>query len=134
MTEAVKKAILLVDHGSQLHEANEMLAGVAELLAEQDPAYHVAIAHMELAEPTIEQGIDACVAGGAKDITVFPYMLSPGRHATEDIPRLVRQAMRRHPGVNCRVARPLGLHSLLARVILERVREAATQKEALITG
>jgi sirohydrochlorin ferrochelatase len=134
MTKGVKKAILLVDHGSRLPEANEVLAGVAELLAEQDAGYHVEISHMELAEPTIEQGIEACVAGGAKDITVLPYLLAPGRHATADIPRLVRQAMNKHPGIDCRLAQPLGLHPLLARVILERVREAATREEALIAG
>jgi len=118
------KAILLVDHGSRLREANEMLAEVATLVSEESPEYHVEYSHMELAEPTIGQGFAACVKAGAQEITVHPYMLSPGRHATQDIPRLVQEAAGRHPGVSYHVTEPLGLHALLAKVVLERVREA----------
>lgn len=118
------KAILLVDHGSRLRDANEMLAEVAALVSRESPEYHVEYAHMELAEPTIDQGFDACVEAGAQEITVHPYMLSPGRHATQDIPRLVKAAAGRHPGIRYHVTAPLGLHALLAKVVLDRVREA----------
>ena len=67
------KAILLVDHGSIRKEANEMLIDMAKLV--QSMAGDAAIieyAHMELAEPTIAQGISKCVEAGATDVTVFP--------------------------------------------------------------
>ena len=91
------------------------------------PEYHVEFSHMELAEPTLEQGFAACVAAGARDITVHPYMLSPGRHSTLDIPRLVATAAHRHPGVTYRITEPLGLHPSLAQVVLERVRAAGEE-------
>ena len=69
-----------------------------------------------------------CVAAGAEDITVIPYMLSPGRHATQDIPRLVAEAVQKHSGVAFRVAEPLGLHPGLAEVVLERVRKASQER------
>ena len=122
-----RKAILLVDHGSRLAEANNLLAEVASLIERSSPGHVVKPAHMELAEPTIEQGFDACVAAGAVDITVQPYMLGPGRHATQDIPRLVDEAARRHPGVAYRVTGPLGLHEGLARAVLDRVQEAESK-------
>jgi sirohydrochlorin ferrochelatase len=115
-----RQALLVVDHGSRLHEANEMLEGVAEILRRQRPDLIVHIAHMELAEPTIQQGVDACVAEGARDIIVHPYMLSPGRHATRDIPRMAAEAASRHPDVTTRVTGPLGLHDKLGEVVLER--------------
>jgi len=123
-----QKAILLVDHGSKLREANELLLAVAGIVARRSSAYHVEIAHMELAEPTIAQGLQACVAAGARDVTVHPYMLAPGRHATLDIPGLVEEAARAHPGLTWRVTEPLGLHELIADVVLERVREAEGKK------
>ena len=123
-----RKAILLVDHGSKLREANDLLAEVARIVARRSPAHHVEIAHMELAEPTIAQGLRACVAAGAMDVTVHPYMLGPGRHSTRDIPDLVEEAARAHPGLTWRVTKALGLHELIADVVLERVREAEGKK------
>jgi sirohydrochlorin ferrochelatase len=115
------KAILLVDHGSVRDEANRMLDCVGNLvqrMAGTDVV--VRIAHMELAEPTIDQGVDACVAAGATEIVAFPYMLSPGKHSTRDIPRLVREAAARHPAVRVTVTPAFGVHEKLAEVVLER--------------
>ena len=113
-------AILIVDHGSRRAEANEMLAEVGEIVKKQRPGLIVHTAHMELADPTIEQGIQACVNDGAKEIIVHPYMLSPGRHATSDIPRIAAESAESHTDVSVRVTGPLGLHEKLGEVILER--------------
>ncbi len=112
-------ALLIVDHGSRRQEANDMLEGVAEVIRRQREDLIVHIAHMELADPTIEAGIQACVEDGATDIVVHPYMLSPGRHATEDIPRMSQAAADRC-GVTVRVTGPLGIHDKLGEVVLER--------------
>ena len=77
-------------------------------------------AHMELAEPSIATGFADCVAAGAADVTVFPYMLSPGKHVTRDIPRLVDEAARSHPEVACRVTPAFGVHAKLAELIAQR--------------
>lgn len=100
-----------------------MLLDVARLLAQAAPEYHVEIAHMDLAEPTIEEGFVACVAAGAREVIVHPFMLSPGRHSRSDIPLLVAQAARQHPGVSARVTEPLGVDPRLVDVILRRVEE-----------
>ena len=122
------KAILLIDHGSVKAEANELLEEIARLVARLAPGYHVTAAHMELAPPDIAAGIAACVAAGSTDITVMPYMLAPGRHSTDDIPRMALEAAERHEGVRVRVSEPLGADSRLAEVILARV-EAAREKQ-----
>ena len=51
---------------------------------------------------------------------VHPYFLAPGRHSTQDIPRLVTEAASSHPGVAYTVTEPLGLHDKIIEVILER--------------
>jgi sirohydrochlorin ferrochelatase len=117
----VKRAILLVDHGSRRIEANEQLERIAELVAARLPDAIVHIAHMEIAEPDIAHGVDACAADGADEIVVHPYFLAPGNHSTNDIPRLVREAAARHPSLRVRMSEPLGLHPKLVDVILERV-------------
>lgn len=123
------KAILLVDHGSVKPQANDLLGEIARLVAAKAPGYHVEASHMELASPGIADGIAACVKAGATDITVVPYMLAPGRHSTDDIPRISMQAAGRHEGLRIRVSEPLGVDSRLAEVILARVEEARGGQE-----
>jgi sirohydrochlorin ferrochelatase len=115
------KGILIVDHGSTKHEANHMLQNMADLIqsmAGSDVA--VRYAHMELATPDIATGFASCVEAGATDVTVFPYMLSPGRHSTSDIPRMVADVARKYPQVTFSVTPAFGLHEKLAEVVLER--------------
>ena len=117
-------AILLVDHGSRRAESNEQLEEIAKLVRAREPGRIVRIAHMELAEPSVAEGVAACVADGAREIVVHPYLLGPGRHSREDIPRLAAEAAAAHPGVEVRVSGPLGVHASLVDVILDRVGEA----------
>lgn len=118
---APSTAILLIDHGSRLDSANAMLAEVAALVqAAVGDTVAVQFAHMELAPPDIAAGFAACVAAGATEVVAHPYMLAPGRHATADIPRLVAAAASVYPHVRYQVSAPLGVHPLLAQVVLER--------------
>ncbi len=116
----MSKALLIVDHGSVRDEANRMLEGVAEILRRQRPGLIVHIAHMELAAPTIKDGVAACVRDGATEVIIHPYMLSPGRHATSDIPALAREAATDFPNITYSVTDPLGLHDKIGEVVLER--------------
>ena len=115
------KGILIVDHGSRLADANDMLREMADVIQNMAGSEVVVrYAHMELAAPDIPEGFAECVKAGATDITVFPYMLSPGRHSTSDIPRMVTEAARAFPHVSFNVTPAFGLHEKLAQVVLER--------------
>jgi len=113
--------IILVDHGSKKSAANDMLFDVAALFRRVSGFAIVEPAHMELADPTIAQAFDACVAHGATTVIVHPYFLSPGRHSTTDIPRLTQEAAAKHPHVRYHVTPPLGLDDKIAQVILQRI-------------
>jgi sirohydrochlorin ferrochelatase len=120
-TRGIMKAILLIDHGSRRDEANHMLSCMANLVQHiVGDAAVVEYAHMELAEPSIAQGFAQCVRRGATEVVAFPYMLSPGRHATSDIPALVAEAAAANPGVRHQVTAAFGVHEKLAEVILLR--------------
>ena len=115
------QSILLIDHGSRRAEANEMLACMANLVQQMvGDAVVVEHAHMELAAPDIAAGFARCVARGATEVVAFPYMLSPGKHATADIPRLVAEAASAHDGIEWRVTAAFGVHEQVAEVILLR--------------
>src|SRR5580704_9012085 len=115
------KAILIIDHGSTREEANAMLSGMADLVQQLvGTDVVVRYAHMELAEPSIAQGFADCVEAGADEVIAFPYMLSPGRHSTTDIPRLGAEAASGFPATTFRVTPAFGVHEMLAAVVLSR--------------
>jgi len=116
-----KTAIILVDHGSQLDASNALLVEVAGAFARQSDWSLVEPAHMELAEPSIATAFARCVQRGAELVVVFPYFLGPGRHWSEDIPRLAAEAAQECGGVRYVVAAPLGLHPLMLQVIDQRI-------------
>ena len=115
------RAILLIDHGSVKAEANHMVSCMANLLQHVvGDAVLVRHAHMELAEPSIAAGFENCVQAGATEVIAFPYMLSPGKHVTRDVPRLVAEAARAFPQVTYRVTDAFGVHEKLAELIALR--------------
>lgn len=117
-----KKALIIVDHGSTVEEANDMLAEIADLIKSNEKCSFdiVRYCHMELAGPTIAEAFDACAAEGASHIVIHPYFLAPGKHSTQDIPGMAAEAAGRHKGVSYHVTEPLGVHENIIEVILER--------------
>lgn len=116
--------IILVDHGSTHAEANAMLIEVAQRFRDLTGAAIVEVAHMELASPTIAEAFARCVEQGAKRIAVHPYFLAPGRHSTEDIPRLAEEASKQHSNIAYLVTDPLGIDDRIGEVIARRIGDA----------
>lgn len=115
--------LIIVDHGSKRGAANEMLLAVVAMFQRVSGGKIVEPAHMELAEPTIKQAFEKCVAQGATFVIVHPYFLAPGRHSTTDIPNLVAEAAKKHPKVEFHVTQPLGLDERIAHLMMHRIQE-----------
>lgn len=79
---------------------------------------------MEIAEPTVAQGFARCVRRGATTVVVHPFMLAPGRHVTEDLPRMIAEAAKAHDGVAFAMAAPLGTHAGVIDAVIERCESA----------
>lgn len=125
---SVPRALLIVDHGSHLPEANEMIAVVAKRIRSLRPELIVEHAHMEIASPNIAAGMAACVAAGAREVIVHPFLLAPGRHTRETIPERVAEAADGHPDIRIRLTAPLGPHDALADLVLIRLDEVLENK------
>ena len=76
------------------------------------------MAHLELVEPSVQEAVDRCVAGGAREIWIHPFFLLPGRHLAEDVPALVEAAVSRHHGVRAHIGPCVGEAEGLAELIL----------------
>ncbi len=118
-----KLALILVDHGSAVAEANAVVEAAAAIVRDER-FVAVLAAHMELAPPTLADAFAGAVAAGAERIVVVPFFLGPGRHSRSDIPRLAAQASLANGGVTYVVAEPLGPDPALAALALARAEQA----------
>lgn len=119
----MNEALLLIAHGSRREASNDEVRALTARLRELagDRFEAVDCAFLELAEPSIPDGIQRLIDGGAQSVIVLPYFLAAGRHITEDVPALVEEKRAEHPEVDIRIAPYLGLSGEIPRLLLSLV-------------
>ena len=120
-------ALLLVAHGSRRRQSNEEVTLLAEKLRQSCHQDYTIVhsAFLELASPSIPEGIEHCIKEGATRITVLPYFLNSGRHVVEDVPEIVADATKLHPDVDIIIAPHLGASSLLVAVLIDSAKSVS---------
>jgi len=120
------QALLLIAHGSRRQASNEEVRELTRVLEQHaDQAFSVVeCAFLELAEPSIPDGVSACVAKGASSVTVLPYFLSAGRHVTTDIPEELQKAQQQHAKVEIKLAPYLGSAKEISSILISLSKQA----------
>lgn len=115
------KSLLLVAHGSRRAESNDEVRQLAlQLEASANGQYdQIACAFLELAEPSIPDGLRAAIRAGATEVTVLPYFLSAGRHVATDIPGEVNIIRAESPEVEIILAPYLGASPGVVGLLLD---------------
>ncbi|MBC8115801.1 MAG: CbiX/SirB N-terminal domain-containing protein [Candidatus Saccharimonas sp.] len=116
-------AVLLIAHGSRRASANADLVQLADLVAERGRFEIVEVSYLELLEPTISTGGRTCVERGARRVLMLPYFLSAGVHVVTDLEEQRHQLAAQFPDVEFVLCPHLGLHPLMAEIVLARLRE-----------
>jgi len=114
-------ALLLVAHGSRRAESNEEIAALAGRLATRAAGRFdiVKYAFLELASPSIPDGIEQCLQNGAHSVSVLPYFLARGTHVVEDIPEQVAIKQKQYPDTDIHITPYLGTVDELPDVLLK---------------
>jgi sirohydrochlorin ferrochelatase len=125
----MKTGVIIVDHGSRRDESNRTLEEVARLFAQRFAGKYEIVepAHMELAEPSIATAYAVCARRGAERVVVVPFFLGPGKHWTEDIPRLTADAAKQFPQTTFHVSKTLGVDDLILDLLDKRASECDEQ-------
>lgn len=127
-------SLLLVAHGSRREQSNDEVRALVRHLRQLGQNYGmIECAFLELAEPSIADGLRGLVVAGASDIVVMPYFLAAGRHVVADIPREVDEVRHKHPEVTIRVAPYLGAAPDISRLILAQAERAMNRRLAVAT-
>ncbi len=118
----MKKAVLLVSHGSFSPQAKKEILMLVRNLRRASRSVIFKYAFLEINRPSIPAGIERCVKAGAKDVTILLNFLNSGVHVREDILRLVRGSKRRHPEVSFSMSPPIGVHNGIVPLFLDYLR------------
>lgn len=111
--------LLLVAHGSRREASNDEIRLIAKKLNKAAHKFkQTQCAFLELAEPSIPDGIRQCIFEGAKKVVVLPCFLSAGRHVATDIPEQVGIVQKEHPEINIKITPYIGVSDDLMALLL----------------
>ncbi len=120
------KQLLIVAHGSRRQASNDEVRLLTESIktrvGQEFDSVHCAF--LELAEPSISEGISQCIISGAHEVIVIPYFLSAGRHVAEDIPSEIEQARNLYPDVCITTTDYLGAIPTIPDLIAAQAKQA----------
>lgn len=102
--------LLLIGHGTRDEQGLKEFRSVAAQLADACPHLFVQHCFLELAEPTIHDGIAACARRGVRRLMVQPLLLFSAGHDQRDIPHALASASREFPQLELISSPPLGCH------------------------
>ena len=119
-------AVLLIAHGSRRTAANDDLVQLAQLVAERGGYQIVEVSYLEVTEPTIAAGGRKCVERGARRVLLLPYFLSAGMHVVHDLESQRAALATEFPQAEFVLCPHLGLHPLMAEIVLDRLGQSVT--------
>ncbi|MDX1947078.1 MAG: CbiX/SirB N-terminal domain-containing protein [Pirellulaceae bacterium] len=122
--------VLLVGHGTHSPRGQRSFLKLAELLAARLAPLPVEPAFLEIAEPTIAQGIAALARRGAARFVALPLLLFAAGHAKRDIPAALTAAVAGSRLEFC-LGEHLGCDEGMVELSRRRFTEALQQRPAM---
>lgn len=104
----MKKSLILFAHGARDPNWAEPFKRLRAMTQANLPDVAVELAFLELMTPDLPQLAAQQIVDGAQQVTIVPVFLGQGGHVRRDLPVLIDQLRRDHPGVNFQVAAAAG--------------------------
>ena len=123
----MKKAVVLLGHGSIRESANVEVRAMWAMMQEQLPDLDIRGSFVEVAEPALEQVIEQLANEEVEQIVIVPMFLTRGNHLSNGIPRILDAMTEKYPNIKIDLTKHLGADPLLAEIIKNRLREAGVE-------
>ncbi len=123
MEKSMKRAVILIGHGSRAAGADDDMERVAESLRRAQGGI-VESCRMSGRGTPFAQAFEKCIRQDAQEIIVIPYFLHFGVHLRQDIPEMLREAAATRPEVRLVLGRHLGYDDSLVALIEQRIGES----------
>lgn len=105
----LKRPLLMIGHGTRDEDGRQTFLDFAGVYQQLDPSRPVIPCFLELTSPTIEEGVDSCIAQGYQEISALPILLFAARHNKFDITNELDRTRKLDPEVQFYYGRPLGI-------------------------
>jgi len=122
-------AVLVVGRGSSDPASNAEIARTAYLLREKRPFYTVEYAFQAVARPKVADGLQRCLALGARRIVVMPYLLFTGK--VDEAIRAIATQFSQAYDIPVLTADYLNVHPLVVDIAVQRVQEMLNHTAAM---
>lgn len=117
--------LILLAHGSRDAMWRQPIEAVQQVIARQQPELPCLCAYLDACAPDLPSAAAELLAQGINHFTVFPLFLGTGKHAREDIPRLIDALRQQHPHCHFEVLTAAGedprVTALLADMVLTAI-------------
>ena len=113
--------VLLIGHGSKDPNAKTSLQYVVDGL--KDSYQNVTLCWLEIEEPNINQGVEACAKSNPNVLIIVPYFLHRGAHVKRDIYEDLNPAIEKSEIKNIFITKHLGTDDKLIDLVIERAKE-----------
>lgn len=105
----LQRPLLMIGHGTKDEAGRQSLLDFASVYQALDTSRPVIPCFLELTDPTIQEGVDQCVAKGYTDISALPVLLFAARHNKFDITNELDRARERYPHLKFHYGRHFGI-------------------------
>ena len=118
-TSAGRTGLILLAHGSRDALWRQPIEAVLKAVQQTHPQSLAACAYLEACAPDLPTAARGLVEAGAMRIIVLPLFLGTGKHAREDIPKLVQEIGDTHPQVAVDLQPAVGEHPRVTALLAE---------------
>lgn len=120
-----KQAVIILGHGSKSSQAIDDFNYVVDLLKQKMDNEFVFGAHMEMAQPSLEDVVKIIDNQDVDKVIILPYFLFNGNHIKEDIPEKIEILKKIYPTISFEFGTPIGKEPLMADIMLKKVQGLA---------
>ena len=120
--------VILFAHGSRDPLWRLPIDAVAQQMRLRWPGLMVECAFLELTTPDLSTTVESLMMKGKTHLRIVPMFLGVGRHAREDLPKLVADLIEAYPKVQFELVPSVGEHpamtSLMAEIAAKQITSA----------
>ncbi|SDZ01123.1 sirohydrochlorin chelatase [Tindallia californiensis] len=121
----MKKALLILAHGSRVPETCDTVKKLAEAVKEKSEGHFPLTGYgfLQFAKPTFEEAAEKLIQEGAEEMVVSPFFLFAGHHMQHDLPEAIEALQQKYPKLTFKTTDVIGDDPRMADILLDQIQK-----------